>query len=114
MPYVTAIGPANLEIGAALGAEAWPWVAADADLLSLDPIATEGVQVSPAAADAEIAIDIVEVEVRLEQGAVHGAEVEVAEALVGLSDPGGWVSASIGRGHLPITYDVIELSSAAL
>lgn len=100
------LGAATVEANAALGAAFVPWVGKSADLLLLDPLALDGVRVTPAAAG--VAVDFRfggQLEARLEQGVVHGAEVELAEARVGWRDPKGFVGLGVGRAHVPYSLD---------
>lgn len=101
-----ALGDTRWEVDAALGARWMVLVGDDADLTRYDPVANEGVAVSPLALEGElIHTSGLFSALRLEEGVVHAGAVEAAEAKVGWRAPQGWGELWGGRGDLPVTRD---------
>lgn len=99
-------GPFALHGEAALGARAWVLVGDEADTTRYDPVATEGVGVSPLALEGLAQTEGgVYALLRLEEGVIHAGAVEAAEARLGWAAPGGQGELWLGRGDLPVTRD---------
>ncbi|MBM4368069.1 MAG: hypothetical protein FJ102_17795 [Deltaproteobacteria bacterium] len=97
----------KLEIEAAAGARAAIYVGDEADTLALDPVATEGVTVFPAALGAQATRGPWFAELRVEEGTVHAGGLELGEARVG-ADLGDLIDLWVGRDDVLFTIDRAE------
>ncbi len=94
----------SLEIEAAVGARAAVYVGDEADTLALDPVATEGVTVFPAALGVHATRLPWFLGLRVEEGTVHAGGLELGEARVG-ARAGDWAEIWMGRDDVVFMLD---------
>ena len=106
LPGRAAAADWEVHIKGALGAQGLVYVGDESDVVRYDPALRPTIRLVQSALELEVEAPFgLFAEIRLEDGLIHGGELEATEALIGwMSDP-GYFGAWLGRGEVPWSRD---------